>query len=102
MCVALSHALEQETLNAVMGVGMQRVLGSLQAVTNLWVSLKSTVTAGSLTRSPVGDVWCDRCPHVDRLENAPVSPKLCPPVASLQGSRLFPKGNSGMTRTWPG
>lgn len=47
------------------GGGMQRVLGSLQAVTNLWVSLKSTVAAGSQTRSPVGDVWCDCCPHVD-------------------------------------
>lgn len=89
MCVTLSHALEQETLNTVMGV-MQRVLGSLHTVTNLWVSLKSTVAAGSQTCSPVGDVWCDRCPHVDRLENSPVSPKLCLPVASLQGSRLFP------------
>lgn len=39
----------------------------------------------------------NHCPLVDGLKAPPLDPKLCPPVASLQGSRLFsPDGTVGL------
>lgn len=95
VCGTVSRSVARDTQFGGDAESVPAVLCPLQVMTN--PRLK---TPPLLLLRPIAPLEMDRvnhCPHVDRSENAPFSPKLCPPVASLQGSRLLsPKGTVGL------
>ena len=94
--MALSHALQQETLSSGTGVRQRVPSALLPAGHDKRLSLiESTATAVGQTHSPAGDVWYGSLSSCREIKNAPLSPSS---VLSWRFKALFPKGESGISR----